>query len=114
MANTEIRNALKSVREAEDAVTEALDQSGLTQSQRNFLNDLLDFLRDMDNHLVVIDLGKSLDELVAMSKKLDKLNKDTQRKLDELKKVAKKVDTAAVMIGALAKAFGILGEAGLL
>jgi hypothetical protein len=60
VANSEIRNALKIVREAEEAVTEALAKSGLTQPQRDLLDEISDFLRDLDNFLVIMDLGKVL------------------------------------------------------
>jgi hypothetical protein len=114
MANTEIRNALRCVRGAEDAVTAALDQSNLTQQQRNLLNNLLDLLRDIDNFLVEMDLSESIDKLIMKSKKLDKLNKETQRKLSDLEEVANTVNAASAVIDALTKAFGILLSAGLL
>jgi hypothetical protein len=113
MANTEIRNALKIVREAENAVTDALDKPDLTQKQRDLLDELSDSLRDLDTLLVMIDLNKSIDRLEGESNKLTDLNKRTQKSLGQLTKVAKTVDTAAKGIDALVKAFSILVKAGI-
>ncbi len=113
MANTEIMSVLKRVRKAQDAVTDALDKSGLTQPQRNLLDELSDFLRDLDNTYMNFKLKTGIDKLAKKSKKFGNLNKKTQKELKELKKVAKAVDTAAKVNDALVKAFDILAKAGI-
>ncbi len=113
MANTEIRNTLKRIREAQNAVTSALDKSGLTQPQRDLLDELSDFFRDIDTTLVMTELNKSLDKLQDKNKKLKALNKRTQNKMEGLEKVAKAVDSAAKVVDALLKAVDILVKAGI-
>ncbi len=113
MANTEIKNTLKRIRKAQNAVTNALDKSRLTQPQRDLLDELSDLFRDIDNTLLMTELNKSLDKLQEKNKKLKALNKRTQNKLEGLKKVAKAVDVAAKGVDALLKAVDILVKAGI-
>jgi hypothetical protein len=113
MANTEIRNVLQQVREAENAVKEALDRPGLTQQERDLLTESFDALRDLDNTLVLADMSRSIGELQAKAKGLARLNGKIQKKLAGLRKVAKAVDASAKAVDALVKAFGILLKAGL-
>ena len=114
MANTEIRNALQILRQAEESVTDSLEQSGLTQEARDLLNEALDVLRDVDNLLVKIDLSQGAKDLEEKSGELSKLNNRVKAELAGLKNIADVVDKASTAVDALVKAFGGLGSAGLL
>lgn len=114
MANTEIINALRYVRDAEDAIAKALDKSGLPEPKRNLLGDVADSLRELDDLLVTIDLKESIDDLKKKSAKIQQINKQVQDKIGDLKKVAQTVADVATAVDALVKAFGILVSVGLL
>ncbi|HBG07302.1 MAG: hypothetical protein A2075_15215 [Geobacteraceae bacterium GWC2_58_44] len=113
MANTEIRKTLQYVREAENEVTAALQQSGLTQSQRDLLDELADALRDLDNQLVLDDVNTSTAALEEKAKQMLRLNQDTREKLKELQKITETVEKVAKAVNGLVKVFGILAKAGL-
>lgn len=113
MANTEIRKTLQYVREAETEVNAALQQSGLTQAQRDLLDELAEALRDLDNQLVLDDLNAGAASLEEKAKQMARLNKQTQSKLKDLAKLAETVDKVAKAVDGLVKVFGILVKAGL-
>ena len=113
MANTEIINALRCVRNAEDAVAKVLDKPGLPKSQRNLLGDVADSLRELDDLLVTIDLKQSIDDLKKKSVEIQKINVQVQDEIGDLKKVAQKVADVATAVDALVKAFDILVSVGL-
>lgn len=113
MANTEKVKALKLVRQAEDAVTDALDISGLNKTQRKLLDELSDYLRDLDYFLVMSELKDNIAQLKEKSKRIKTLNNRTKKQIDKLKDVAEAIDKTAGAIGALAQAIAILAQAGL-
>jgi len=113
MANTDTTNALKYVRTAEKDINDLLKQSGLTQPVRDFLDDTLDSLRDIDNLLMKADLDQSIDVLKGQSNALAELNSRTENQLKGLKNISAVIDKAASAVDALVKAFGMLGNAGL-
>jgi hypothetical protein len=113
MANTDTTNALDCVRAAEKAISDRLKQSGLTQPVRDFLDDILDSLRDLDNLLMKADLDQSIDVLNEKSKALSELDSRTGEELKGLKNISAVIDKAATAVDALVKAFGTLGSAGL-
>jgi methyl-accepting chemotaxis protein len=113
MANTDTTKALEDVRAAEKAISDILKQSGLTQPVRGFLNDILDSLRDLDNLLMKADLDQSIDVLKQNSKALSELNSRADERLKGLKNISAGVNKASTAVDALVKAFGFLGNAGL-
>jgi hypothetical protein len=113
MANTEIRKTLQYVREAEDEVTALLRQSGLTQDQRDLLDELSDALRGLDTMLVFDDLNTKTADFEIKAKEMARLNKETQGKLKDLQKVKDAVEKVAKAVDGLVKVFGILVKAGL-
>ncbi len=113
MANTEIRNALRLVHEAETAVREALNQP-LTERQLDDLTELFKLLVDLDDTLVIIDLNTSIDQLEQKSKGLSELIKKTKQSLEELKHIAVVVDKVAKAIDGLVQAVKILISVGIL
>lgn len=114
MANTEILNTLKLVREAQTEVNTALDRSDLTDDERELLERQRTLLLDTDDVLVHADLRASITKLKNRSEKLSKINQQAQQELERLKKVAKTLDKAARALEALVQAATILGKAGLL
>jgi DNA mismatch repair ATPase MutS len=114
MANTEKVAILKQIREAETIVSDTLDKSGLTQAQRNMLNDLLDVLREIDNLVLLNELNENIGFLKDKSKELKKVNTRVKKQTEKLKDVADKVEKAAKGIDAIIKVFGILVGAGLI
>jgi oligoribonuclease (3'-5' exoribonuclease) len=112
--NTEIRKALKNLRDAETVVRESLEGGGLTTAERDHLSEVMGTLTDLDNFLVLEDLNSSIDQLEEKSKKLQDLNKRTQESIAKLERVAKAVGIAAKVVDGIAKACGILLKAGLL
>lgn len=113
MANTEILNALKLVRTTEDAVTKALDRSGLKPDQREVLENLADVLNDLDTFLLTVDLKTSVTDLEEKADKLTELNKQAQKSLAKLTKLADVINDVAVGIDGLTQAFKTLLGAGL-
>jgi hypothetical protein len=113
MANTDTTNALNCVRAAEKAIADILKQSGLTQPVRDFLDDIMDTLRDLDNLLMKADLDQSIDVLKGKSKALSELNSRAEEQLKTLKNISAVVDKAATAVDILVKAFGMLGNVGL-
>jgi hypothetical protein len=101
------------VRAAEKAIADILKQSGLTQPVRDFLDDILDSLRDLDNLLMKADLDQSVEVLKEKSKALSELNSRADGELKGLKNISAGVNKAATAVAALVKAFGMLGNAGL-
>ena len=113
MANTDTTTALKCVRAAETDITEILKQTGLTQPVRDLLDDTLDSLRDLDNLLMKADLDQSIDALKGKSEALSELNSRAGKELKGLRNVSALIDKASSAVDALVKAFGMLGNAGL-
>jgi hypothetical protein len=113
MANTDITNALKCVREAEKNIADTLKQSGLSQPVRDFLDDGLDTLRDLDNLLMKADLDQSIGVLKEKANALSELDSRTAEELKGLKNISADVNKAAAAVDAVVKAFGILGNVGL-
>ena len=113
MANTEILKALRCVREAEDAVTEALGQPELTRPQKILLNKLSNFLGDLDYLLLRSNLNKSIGKLEKKSKKLATLNLQAQKKLSKLKTVIKPLNAVSKIADGLVNVTKTLAKVGL-
>jgi hypothetical protein len=113
MANTEKLSILKQVREVESAQTHALAKPGLTQRQRNALNDLSVVLREIDNIILLNELNECIEDLNEKSRKLKKINGRIKRQIEKLEEVSDKVEQASKVIDAVVKAFGILIGAGI-
>jgi hypothetical protein len=108
MANTDTKKLLKQVRDAETAVTKALDGTSLTQPQRDLLDDLTDALHDLDTFLLSLDLKAETDELKKQSGKLSALNKQAKKKLKKLGTLAAVINDIAVGLDALTQVAKIL------
>ncbi|NNG00502.1 MAG: hypothetical protein HKM93_14040 [Desulfobacteraceae bacterium] len=114
MADTEKTDPIKVVRDAEDAVTEALDGPGLTTTERTLLDDLSVCLRDLDTYLVMNTLYTDIAKLTEKSTKLAALNNRTRNQVDKIEKVAKTVELATDTISALTQATTAAASRGLL
>ena len=114
MANTEIRNALQYVRKAENAVSDALDNDKLSDSDEKLLVKASRSLDDLDNLLVSMDISEDIGDLKKALKKLQGINTQVQEEVSEMKAVAQTVGDVADTVGALVDAFQILSTAGLI
>jgi len=112
--NTEIKNALIMVREAEKLVDEARQDPDLTVKQRNNLQSIYALLLDIDDRLVLLDLQQDIDKLKQDSKRLATLANKIPQEVERWKKVAKAVRTAAKGVGTLAEILAKALSAGLL
>src|SRR5262245_20826192 len=112
MANTEIRNALKYVRDAEDAVETALEEKP-SKSEKEQLRKAWDTLCDADDLLVALHLAAQVGQLEKQSKKLAAVNEDVKKAIGHLKSVAKTIDKAAKAVDALVTVAKILISVGL-
>jgi hypothetical protein len=112
--NTEIKNALIMVREAEKLVDEARQDSDLTEKQRNNLQSIYALLLDIDDQLVLQDLQQGIDKLKKDSKKLETLANKILQDVERWKKVAQAVYKAAKGVGTLADILAKALGAGLL
>jgi hypothetical protein len=113
MAEIDIETTLHSVREAERSVTAALRQSGLTQNQRDLLDELAETLRDLDNQLALGEISTKTAEFERKAVDMARLDQKTQVELQKLQKVAAAVEKAAQAVNARAKVFGVLVKTGL-
>jgi methyl-accepting chemotaxis protein len=114
MANTEKIVILKQVREIEGTLTDALDKPGLTQGQRNALDDLSDVLQEIDKLILLNELNECIDDLKSNSKKLKNINGRIKRQIEGLEDISAKVEQVSKAIDAVVKAFGILIGAGVI
>lgn len=114
MANTEKVGILKQVRETQTETTEALSRSGLTQVQRDVLDDLRVVLTEIDNYVLLNELNDCIEGLREKSKKLKKLNTRMKKKIENLEDISARVEHVAKAIDAVIKAFGILVGAGII
>lgn len=112
--NTEIKNALMMVREAEKQVDEARQDPDLTEKQRNHLQSIYALLLDIDDQLVLQDLQQGIDKLKRDSKKLETLANKILQEVERWKKVAEAVHKAAKGAGTLAEILAKALSAGLL
>ena len=112
--NTEIKNALIMVREAEKLVDEVRQDPDLTEKQRNNLQSIYALLLDIDDQLVLQDLQQGIDKLKKDSKKLETLANKIPQEVERWKKVAQAVRTAAKGVGTLADILAKAYGAGLL
>lgn len=108
MSNTEIREALDRIREAESQVTAALQQPGLTQSQRDLLFDLAEMLRDMDNRQVLEELKADTAAFERKANQMVALSNEAQEQLKDLQQLAETVELVAKAVNGLVKAFKIV------
>ena len=113
MADTDIETTLHLVREAERSVTAALRQSGLTQTQRDQLDELAETLRDLDNQLALGEISAKTAEFERNAEDMARLEQKTQAELQKLQEVAAAVGKAAQAVNALAKVVGVLVKTGL-
>jgi hypothetical protein len=113
MANTEVRKVLQLVREAENAVGDALDAGELTEAQRAVLDRTQDKLRELDNLLVLEDLTQSLTKLKKASTTVVALNQKVKKEIAKFKAIVEAVAKVAKGVEALVKAFEILAKAGI-
>jgi hypothetical protein len=112
--NTEIKNALIMVREAEKLVDEARQDPDLTVKQRNNLQSIYALLLDMDDQLVLEDLQQGLVKLKQDSNRLATLANKIPQEVERWKKVAEAVRKAAKGAGTLADILARASSAGLL
>ncbi|KPK91621.1 MAG: hypothetical protein AMJ94_06855 [Deltaproteobacteria bacterium SM23_61] len=112
--NTEIKNALIMVREAEKRVDEARQDPDLTVKQRNNLQSIYALLLDIDDQLVLEDLQQGIDKLKKDSKKLETLANKIPQEVERWKKVSQAVYKAAKGVGTLADILAKASSAGLL
>jgi uncharacterized phage infection (PIP) family protein YhgE len=112
--NTEIKNALIMVREAEKLVDEARQDPDLTEKQRNNLQSIYTLLLDIDDQLVLQDLQQGIDKLKQDSKRLATLANKIPQEVEQWKKVAEAVRTAAKGVATLADILAKALSAGLL
>jgi len=112
--NTEIKNALIMVREAEKLVDEARQDPDLTEKQRNNLQSIYVLLLDIDDQLVLQDLQQGIDKLKQDSKRLATLADKIPQEVERWRKVADAVRTAAKGVGTLADILAKALSAGLL
>ena len=112
--NTEIKNALIMVREAEKLVDEARQAPDLSEKQRNNLQSIYALLLDIDDQLVLQDLQQSIDKLKEDSNKLKTLANKIQQDVERWKEVADAVSKAAKGVGTLADIVAKAAGAGLL
>ena len=110
MANTEVRETLQYVRDAESEITAALQQSGLTRIQRDLLDELGDALRDLDNQLALEDLSGKTDDMEKKAKNIARLNQETQEKLKKLQKVADTVEKVAKAVDGIVKVLEVAAK----
>ena len=106
MANTDLSEILRYVREAETEIASEIDKSGLTKEHRRALRDIYNLLLEFDEFLVVGDLNGKVNELEEKSGRLNELNQEIQKNISHLEQVAQKIDTVAKAINGLAKALG--------
>jgi hypothetical protein len=112
--NTEIKNALIMVREAEKLVDEARQDPDLTEKQRNNLQSIYALLLDIDDQLVLQDLQQGIDKLKKDSNRLATLANKIPQEVERWKKVAEAVHIAAKGVGTLADILAKALSAGLL
>ena len=112
--NTEIKNALIMVREAEKLVDEARQDPDLTEKQRNNLQSIYALLLDIDDQLVLQDLQQGIDKLKQDSNRLATLAKKIPQEVEQWKRVAEAVHIAAKGVGTLADILAMAVSAGLL
>jgi len=98
MANTERLKALQLVRDAKNAVNEAL--SSVTSADKaNPLQKLENCLEELEELLISSMLDEKIAELQGYQKQLESVNALVKKKIGDLKSVAEKVDAAAKAIG---------------
>ena len=104
MANTEILTGLRLVREAKDAVHEAMDSSGVDQQAT--LEELSNCLEEIEGDLIASALEEKIKELQEYKKELETVNSKIDQNIKNLKAVSDKVAKAAQALGMLVNIVG--------
>ena len=114
MANTERLIVLQKVREAKKAAGEARSVPGLTQEQRELLENLYVDLDTQEDTLILEAIDEKLDDLRAAGARLEKTAQKISKEIEKLEKVAEVVDKAAKAIKILADIAANVGSLGIL
>jgi hypothetical protein len=102
MANTEIMATLQKVRLAKTAVGSARNSPGLSQGQSDTLDSAYVTLDEVENKLILQDIGQWIAVIEADGNRLTGLATQIQSAITSLQSVAHLVQGAATAIGALA------------
>ena len=113
MANTERLKALQLVREAKDAVSDALSTVNNATDAKP-LESLENCLENLEGDLICSVLEDKIGELKGYQKQLQTINSEISQNIDKLKAVAEKVNTAAKAIGIVVDIIGKASELGAL
>jgi|SRR5581483_1073926 DNA repair ATPase RecN len=112
--NTEVKNALAVVREAEHAIDAAREEPDLDPAINNQLQEVYDVLLDIDDHLVLEDLKDGLQTLQQHSDELKKVSNKINKSIKDLKEVSDAVAKAAKIIGTLVEIASKAASSGLI
>ena len=102
MANTEIMATLQKVRLAKRAVENARNAQNLSQQQSDILDSAFVTLDEVENKLILQDIGQWVAVIEADGNKLAGLATQMQAAIASLQSVAHLVQGAATAIGVLA------------
>lgn len=114
MANTEIINTLRMVRDAQSDLVALLDTNSLTTHERQIAETALDDLRSLDNTLVASHLRDCIGNLEKSAAAITETIDTGHGSLARFTKVADSLMKVAKAVDALSKATSILLKAGLL
>ena len=114
MANTERLAALQKVRIARNAVQTARATSGLTTDDQSTLTKLFFDLDDLEDVLILEEIGDKVDSMTADAKDLAKVAGEIKNASAALAKVVKQVEDAAKAVSGLMQVVTAAASAGLI
>jgi len=105
MANTEILDTLKLVRDAKNSVNEEIDNENSKAKpdpvRQKDLEDSRNCLEDIEADLIAGALDEKIAELKGYKAELDDVNKQIQQDVSDLKDLSDKLGKAASALGFL-------------
>lgn len=112
--NTEVKNALSLLREAQKRVDEIRQKSDLTNRERNKIQSLYAVMLDLDDQLVLQEIKDSLEQLKQSSKRIKALSDQIKDKIEGFKDTAEAIEKASKAISTLADIVAKAISAGLI
>jgi hypothetical protein len=113
MPDQELLSTLQLVRTAKNTVANAELDPNLSAADRSGLITLYWDLDDMEDKLILQDLGDQIDTLTSDCKQLQSTVSQMDQTIGELANVAKDVSAAAAAVGALVQIAAAAAKAGL-